>query len=158
MELEYYTKIIGAVTASTAMIGGGYTLADKFGVFKKDILKWSPEHFEISDSTATGEFKVVVARQKIRDDCEVTSFKLEVRDSDFVVHPAKPSIATFSGPASDKVDKFGYKFVLDTNQPVAVGPATLLAHIKYKCPEGDVVVNYPAHKNLTFTIKEQKSV
>ncbi len=60
MELEYYTKIIGAVTASTAMIGGGYTLADKFGVFHKDILKWSPEHFQISDAPANGEFKVVV--------------------------------------------------------------------------------------------------
>ena len=64
MELEYYTKIIGAITASTAMIGGGYTLADKFGVFHKDILKWSPEHFQISDAPANGEFKVVVARQK----------------------------------------------------------------------------------------------
>jgi hypothetical protein len=107
MELEYYTKIIGAVTASTAMIGGGYTLADKFGMFHKDILKWAPEHFQISDAPANGEFKVVVARQKIRDNCEVMSFKLEVRDSELVVHPAKPSIATFSGPASDTVDKFG---------------------------------------------------
>ena len=72
MELEYYTKVIGAITASTAMIGGGYTLADKFGVFHKDILKWAPEHFQISDAPANGEFKAVVARQKIRDDCEVT--------------------------------------------------------------------------------------
>ena len=78
MELEYYTKIIGAVTASTAMIGGGYTLADKFG----------------------------------------------------------------------------YKFTLDANSQVTPGVATLMAHIKYKCPEGEVIVNYPSHKNLMFTIKE----
>jgi hypothetical protein len=71
-----------------------------------------------------------------------------------VVHPAKPSIATFSGPASDTVDKFGYKFKLDTTSQVTPGVATLMAHIKYKCPEGEVIVNYPSHKNLMFTIKE----
>ncbi len=151
--LEAASKTIGLVTASIAMIGGGWTLADKVGVFKKDILEWAPEHFHISDGPANGEFKAVVARKKNRDDCEVTSFKLEVRDADFVVHPALPSIATFSGPASPEVDKFGYKFKLDTAQPIAAGAATLLAHIKYKCPEGEVVVNYPNHKNLSFNIK-----
>ena len=68
--------------------------------------------------------------------------------------PGVDCIAVFSGPASDTVDKFGYKFKLDTTQPVATGVATLMAHIKYKCPEGEVLVNYPAHKNLMFTIKE----
>jgi hypothetical protein len=52
------------------------------------------------------------------------------------------------------VDKFGYKFKLDTTAQVTPGVATLMAHIKYKCPEGEVIVNYPAHKNLMFTIKE----
>lgn len=155
ISFEDVSKIVGFVTASLAMVGGGWTLADKFGYFHKDILKWSPEHFSISDAPVDGEFKVIVARQKIRDDCDVTSFKLEVRDSDFVVHPAKPSIATFSGPASDTVDKFGYKFKLDTDQKVASGQATLLAHIKYKCPEGEVLVNYPKHQNLNFTIKDK---
>jgi hypothetical protein len=147
------SKSIGLVTASLAMVGGGWTLADRIGIFKKEILEWSPEYFNISDGSASDEFKVVVARKKNRDDCEVTNFKLEVRDSDFVVHPAKPSIATFSGPASPDVDKFGYKFKLDTEQKVATGRATLLAHIKYKCPEGEVIVNYPNHKNLNFNIK-----
>ena len=39
------TKAIGAVAASIAAIGGGYTLADKFGWFDRAILEWSPEHF-----------------------------------------------------------------------------------------------------------------
>ena len=103
-------KTISAVAASVAALGGSYTLADKFGWFDKPILNWSPEHFEISDGSAGGEFKVIVARQKLRDDCEVTNFKIEIKDSDFVVHPASPSIATFSGPATPTVDKFGYKF------------------------------------------------
>lgn len=156
MELEPITKTVGAVSAVIAMLGGGYTLVDKVGWFKQDILKWAPEHFQISSATAKEEFKVVVARQKLRDDCEVTGFKLEVRDSDFVVHPAKPSIATFSGPASPIVDKFGYKFTIEPghHHKVASGPAVLLAHIKYKCPEGEVMVNYPSHANLTFHIKE----
>ena len=147
-------KTISAVAASVAALGGSYTLADKFGWFDKPILNWSPEHFEISDGAAGGEFKVVVARQKLRDDCEVTNFKIEIKDSDFVVHPAIPSIATFSGPATPAVDKFGYKFTFspEVQKKIAAGEATLLAHIKYKCPEREVVVNYPNHKNLKFNI------
>lgn len=151
--LEDTSKTVGLITATIAMVGGGVALTDKLGVFKKPILEWAPEHFSITDASAKEEFKVVVARKKNRDDCETVSFKLEVRDADMVVHPAKPSIAIFSGPASPEVDKFGYKFKIDTNQKVAVGQATLLAHIKYKCPEGEVVVNYPNHKNLNFNIK-----
>lgn len=152
--LEDVTKSVGAITAVIAMTGGGYTLVDKMGIFKKDILEWAPEHFQISNAPADGEFRVVVARKKNRDDCEVTGFRLEVRDSEFVVHKASPSIATFSGPASPEVDKFGYKFTIEPDSKVANGPATLLAHIKYKCPEGEVVVNYPSHKNLSFLVEK----
>ena len=152
-------KTISAVAASVAALGGSYTLADKFGWFDKPILNWSPEHFEISDGSAGGEFKVVVARQKLRDDCEVTNFKIEIKDSDFVVHPAIPSIATFSGPATPTVDKFGYKFTFspEVQKKIAAGEAPLLAHIKYKCPEREVVVNYPNHKNLKFNITRGKA-
>ncbi len=152
--IEQAAKAIGAVAAAVAAIGGSYTLADKMGLFRDPILKWSPEHFEISSGKASGEFKVVVARQKIRDDCEVTNFKIEVKDADFVVHPATPSISTFSGPASPTVDKFGYKFTFtpEVQKKIAAGDATLMAHIKYKCPEGEVVINYPNHKNLIFRI------
>lgn len=45
------TKAIGAVAASIAAIGGGYTLADKFGWFDRAILEWSPEHFKITAET-----------------------------------------------------------------------------------------------------------
>ena len=138
------------------MAGGGYTLADKVGWFKKDILEWAPEYFQISSAPASGEFTVVVARQKLRDDCEVVNFKIEIRDAEYVVHPAEPSIAVFSGPATTNVEKFGYRFTIEQNHQhrVATGTATLLAHIKYKCPEGEVVVNYPNHPNLNFQIQE----
>jgi hypothetical protein len=151
-----FAKTISAVAASVAALGGSYTLADKFGWFDKPVLNWSPEHFEISDEAPDGEFKVVVARQKLRDDCEVTNFKIEIKDSDYVVHPAIPSIATFSGPATPTVDKFGYKFTFspEVQKKIAAGEATLMAHIKYKCPEREVVVNYPNHKNLKFNIKK----
>ena len=33
------------------------------------------------------------------------------------------------------------------------GKATLLATIKYKCPEGERVVQYPRHPNLSFDLK-----
>jgi hypothetical protein len=40
---------------------------------------------------------------------------------------------------------------------IAASEATLLAHIKYKCPEREVVVNYPNHKNLKFNITRGKA-
>ena len=151
-------KFISAVAASVAAVGGSYTLADKFGWFDKSILRWEPEHFAVSSGPSSGEFKVVVARQKLRNDCEVINFKIEIKDSDFVVHPAIPSIATFSGPATPTADKFGYKFTFspEVQKKVAIGDATLLAHIKYKCPEREVVVNYPNHKNLNFKIMKEQ--
>ena len=156
MELEYYTKIIGAITASTAMIGGGYTLADKFGVFHKDILVWAPEHFQISSGPINQPFNVIVARQKLREDCDVTDFRLEVRDANLRVHPVTPDITVFAGPAGNKVDKFAYSISIppEHQKMIAPGKAVLLGRIKYKCPEGEILVQYPRHENMTFTIKE----
>ena len=155
MDVENITKGIGVVTATFALIGGGYTLYDKLGI-EDPILEWAPEYFEISDGPVSGEFKVIVAREKLRDDCTVESFRLEVRDSEYIVHPAVPSIAKFSGPANDKIDKFGYKITIEEHHrsKVATGEATLLAHIDYMCPEGPVVVNYPDHPNVRFTITD----
>jgi hypothetical protein len=97
MDLETVTKGIGVVTATFALIGGGYTLTDKLGLFDKPILVWAPEYFEITDGPVNGPFRVIVAREKIRDDCDVTGFTLEIRDSEFVVHPATPDVTKFSG-------------------------------------------------------------
>ena len=84
--------------------------------------------------------------------CCVEQFYLEVRDSKYIVHKATSSIAKFSGPATDKIDKFGYTIKIDDAPKVSPGRATLLAHIRYKCPEGEVLMNYPDHANLTFEI------
>ena len=152
LDVDRITKSVGAVTALFAMIGGGYTATDKLGLFKKPILEWSSEHFSISPGPADGEFAVIAARKKIRDDCSVEQFYLEVRDSRYIVHKANPSIAKFSGPATDKIDKFGYTISIENPSRVSPGRATLLAHIRYKCPEGEVLINYPDHANLTFEI------
>ena len=154
-DLENITKGIGVITASLALVGGGYTLWDKLE--SKDILTWSPEHFQISDAPRDGTFDVIVAREKHRDDCSVEGFTLEVKDSKYMVHTAIPGITKFSGPASDKVDKFGFTFTIDEEHQhmIPAGEATLLAHIDYQCPEGAVVVNYPDHENLTFKILEE---
>lgn len=154
MEVEKITKYIGALTACFALIGGGYTATDKIGNYFKDneILVWAPEHFSVSDGPANEEFKVVIARQKKRDDCSVISFKIEIKDSEYIVHEAKPNIAVFSGPATPTIDKFGYKFTINMPESVASGRATLLSHILYKCPEGEVLINYPSHNNLSFNI------
>ena len=152
LDVDRTTKLIGTVTALFAMVGGGYTATDKLGLFRKPILEWSPEYFSITDGPANSEFAVVAARKKIRDDCSVEQFYLEVRDSRYIVHQANPSIAKFSGPATDKIDKFGYTITLENPSKVSPGRATLLAHIRYKCPEGEVLINYPDHANLTFEI------
>ena len=154
LKLETITKSIGAVTASLALVGGGYTLWDKLKP-SKPILTWHAEYFKIQSGPAGGEFAVVVAREKHRDDCEVKEFKLEVKDSELQVHTAKSSVSVFSGPASHKIDKFGYRITFADPARVAPGPATLLANIKYKCPEGEVIVNYPDHPNLIFDITKK---
>ena len=154
MDIDGITKGIGAITATFALVGGGYTLSDKLGVFDKDILTWAPEHFEISDGPSTGEFKVSVAREKHRDDCTVTDFILDVRDSEYLVHRATPSITKFMGPATDRVNTFAYTITIDDPEKVNTGEATLLAYIHYECPEGQVVVNYPDHQNTRFNIIE----
>ncbi len=153
-DVENITKGIGVVTATFALIGGGYTLWDKLE--SKDILTWAPEHFEISDAPRDGTFDVIVAREKHRDDCSVEGFTLEVKDSKYMVHTASPGVTKFSGPASDKIDKFGFTFTIDEEHQhmLPTGTATLLARIDYMCPEGPVVVSYPDHKNLQFEITE----
>ena len=155
IDTDAITKPVAAVTAVMAMIGGGYSLYDKIKLPPKAILHWDAEHFSISNGSATGHFKVIVARQKVRDDCTVEDFALEVRDSDYMVHKAHPSVAVFSGPASPVVDKFGYTMTIDKPEDVALGSAKLIARIMYKCPEGNVVIPYPDHKNLTFNIESK---
>jgi hypothetical protein len=78
-----------------------------------------------------------------------------VRDSEYIVHTAKPSVAKFSGPATPAVDKFGYTITLENPDSVAVGPAKLFARIVYKCPEGNVIISYPDHQNLSFNIEDK---
>ena len=153
-DVENITKGIGVVTATLAMVGGGYTFLDRFE--DKSILTWAPEHFLISDAPKDGTFDVVVAREKHRDDCSVEGFTLEVKDSKHHVHTASPSVSKFSGPASEKIDKFGYSFTIaeEHQDMIPPGEATLLVHIDYMCPEGTVVVNYPDHENLRFMITE----
>lgn len=152
MELDRVSKSLGVVTAAIAILTGSWTLSDRMGIFRKPVLTWAPEYFSVSDGSATGEFRVIVAREKHRDDCSVERFKLEVRDSQYQVHEARSSVAIFSGPATNKVDRFGYTITIVNPERVAVGPAVLLANIGYKCPEGSVVINYPDHKNLGFNI------
>ena len=151
LNLETITKSIAAVTASLALAGGGYTLWDKVKPVKP-ILTWHGEYFSIESGPADQERAVVVAREKHRDDCAVMSFKLEVKAPQYQVHDATSSVSVFSGPASNKIDKFGYRITIQDPKKVAPGPATLMANIKYKCPEGEVIVNYPDHPNLTFNI------
>lgn len=153
IDTDSITKPVAVVTAVMAMLGGGYSLYDKVKLPPKDILKWDADHFSIIGGPASGQFKVVVARQKIRDDCTVEDFTLEVRDAEYMVHKASPSVAKFSGPATPTVDKFGYTMTLENPDSVAIGNAKLIARITYKCPEGNVVIAYPDHANLTFNIE-----
>jgi hypothetical protein len=42
---------------------------------------------------------------------------------------------------------------IEGHENVAVGSAKLIARITYKCPEGNVVIAYPDHKNLSFNVE-----
>jgi hypothetical protein len=97
--------------------------------------------------------RVTVARIKKRDDCSVEGFIPTVRDGYGVIHEATPSMSKFTGPAGPEIDTFTYLLKISDKEPVNPGKATLLATIKYKCPEGERTVTYPRHKNLTFNLK-----
>lgn len=143
-------KTIGAVAASVAAVGGGYTLVDRVGWLEKPIIEWAPEHFRIQTTKVGEPIQVTVARIKRRDDCSVESFIPAIRDGQGVVQEAVSSNPKFAGPASPEIETFTYYL---TVKEAAPGKATLLATIKYKCPEGDRVVTYPKHKNLTFNLE-----
>lgn len=146
------TKTISAIAASVAALGGSYTLADKFGWFDRAILEWTPEHFKIV-AEENKPITVTVARIKKRDDCSVESFIPNIRDAAGVVHEATTTASKFSGPAGPEIDTFTYELTMVGKEKIASGKATLLATIKYKCPEGERVVQYPRHANLSFYLK-----
>ena len=146
------TKTISAVAASVAALGGGYTLADKFGWFDRAILEWAPEHFRIVADEGK-PINVTVARIKKRDDSSVESFTPSIRDASGMVHEATTTASKFSGPAGPEIDTFTYELTMIRKEKIASGKATLLATIKYKCPEGERVVQYPRHVNLKFELK-----
>lgn len=152
MELGKLTPVVQFVTASFAVLVGGYTAGDKFGWFDRRILEWTPEHFKIPPAKIGDPVKVTVARIKKRDDCSVESFIPSVRDAAGMVHEATPSMAKFSGPAGPSVDTFTYELKINQKERIEPGVATLLANIKYKCPEGERTVQYPRHEKLTFLL------
>ena len=154
MELPKLTPVVQFVTASFALVVGGYTAGDKFGWFQKPILEWSPDHFKIPATKIGQPVNVTVARIKKRDDCSVEGFEPTVRDAAGMIHAATPSMSKFTGPAGPDIDTFTYQLKVSDKEPIALGKATLLATIKYKCPEGERTVTYPRHANLTFTLEK----
>jgi len=147
------TKVIASVAASVAALGGSYTLADKFGFFDRAIIEWHPEHFKIV-AEHNQPINVTVARVKKRDDCSVESFTPSIRDASGMVHEASTTASKFSGPAGPEIDTFTYELTVSKKEKIAAGQATLLAQIKYKCPEGERIVQYPRHPNLNFEVKK----
>ena len=152
MELPKLTPVVQFATAAFALAVGGYTAGEKFGWFRNEIITWTPEHFRISDAKIGEPITVTVARIKRRDDCSVEGFNVTVRDGMGVVHEAAPSMTRFTGPAGPEIDTFTYTLTIAPDR-VSPGRATLLATIRYKCPEGERTVTYPRHPNLTFALE-----
>lgn len=153
MELPKLTPVVQFATASFALAVGGYSAGEKFGWFKNEIITWTPEHFRIVDTKIGAPITVTVARIKRRDDCSVEGFNVTVRDGGGMIHEATPSMSRFTGPAGPEIDTFTYQLTMSDKETVAPGRATLLATIKYKCPEGERTVTYPRHPNLSFALE-----
>ena len=154
--LDEVKVVAGIMAAVVGVFSGVVTLSGKLGfeIWSRPILEWAPEQFEVVGGPADEGFKVVAARTKLRDDCEVVGFTVEIRDSDYIVYSATPSAIKFSGAASVLVEKFGFYVFLHEMDVAKVRPgvATLLAQIKYSCPEGEKIVSYPP--GLNFQIEE----
>lgn len=147
------TPVVQFLTATFALSVGGYSAGDKFGWFDRSIIEWAPEHFSIKDAKIGESVQVTVARIKKRDDCSVEAFLPTVKDGAGLIHEATPSMSKFTGPAGPEIETFTYLLKISDKEPINPGTATLLATIRYKCPEGERTVTYPKHKNLTFNLK-----
>ena len=154
MDIPKLTPVFQLATAICALAVGGYTAGNTFGWFRNPILEWAPEHFHIASAKIGDPVHVTVARVKKRDDCSVEAFTPTVRDAADMVHEAIPSTSKFTGPAGNQVDKFTYQLSISNKEVITPGKATLTAIIKYKCPEGERVVTYPRHENLSFTLEK----
>ena len=156
MSLDTVKVVAGSLAAVVGLASGALTLTNKVGIelWERPVLEWSPENFRVEDGYIMDGFKVIVARQKLRDDCEVVGFSVQIRDSEYLVHPTVTSVSKFSGPASDSVDMFGYRVYLQEmhTHKITLGEATLIGQIKYDCPEGEKIVTYPSHPNLNFNV------
>ena len=156
MSFDTVKTVAGAFAAVLAVATGTLNFSDKLGfdLWERPILEWAPDQFEVVGGPSDEGFKVVAARTKLRDDCEVVGFSVEVRDSDYIVYPGTPSATRFSGAASGVVEKFGFYVFLHEMDVAKVRPgiATLLGQIKYSCPEGEKIVTYPS--GLDFVIEE----
>jgi len=153
MQLDNVKTLFAVIASVVTILGGGYTLSDKIGFkWTRPVLTWAPEHFNISNGSIDEPFRAVVAREKHRDDCEVTGFSISVQDSNLELFPATPSNTKFSGPASDTIDKYAYKFYIREQDYdiISTGEATFMGVINYSCPEGTQRIPYPP--NLKFTI------
>lgn len=153
MQLDTLKTFFAVIASLVTILGGGYTLFDKIGFkWTRPVLTWHIEDFYIVSGPMDEPFRIVVAREKHRDDCELISFKTDIQDSNLEVYQVTTSSQSFSGPASDKVEKFAFKFYLmekDYNN-IAMGKAKFIASLKYSCPEGDQIISYPS--DLDFTI------
>lgn len=153
MQIDSLKTIATIVASVVTILGGGYTFFDKLGFhWSRPVLTWSPEHFNISSGPLDEPFRAVVARQKHRDDCEVSGFTVYVRDSSLEMFQVTPSTTNFSGPATNEIDKFAYKFYIREQdyESISTGEAEFMGVINYSCPEGSQRIEYPS--DLKFTI------
>lgn len=155
MQLDSVKTLFTVIASVVTILGTGYTFFDKLGFnWTRPVLTWAHEHFSISSGPMDEPFRAVVAREKHRDDCEVISFTIHIRDSNLEIFQATPSSTKFSGPASDKIDKFAYKFYIreEDYDKISTGQAMFMGTIKYSCPEGEQIISYP--DDIYFEIYE----
>lgn len=156
MQIDNVKTLFTVIASVVTILGTGYTFIDKLGFhWTRPVLTWAPEHFMITSGPIDEPFRAVVAREKHRDDCSVTSFTIHIRDSNLEVFQATPSATSFSGPATHKVDKFAYKFFIreEDYDKISLGKARFMGTIKYNCPEGEQIVTYP--DGLYFEIHDR---
>ena len=155
MQADSLKTFFAVVASVVTILGSGYTLSDKIGFkWTRPVLTWAPEHFTISDGPLDGTFRIVVAREKHRDDCDANGFSISIRDSNLEVFSVTPSSSIFEGPASNNIDKFAYNFYIREHDydNISTGKSTFMGTIKYSCPEGDQRMVYPP--DLYFTIED----
>lgn len=142
------------IAAFIAIALGAQQVYERFIVANTPVLEWNVRsgNFSVSSGRSTAEFRVVVTRTLLRNNCSLRSFEPYIIDANGFNHTVTASAPRASAGGVGKEQTFRYVFKLINPNSVGVGEAMLRGTLTYDCREGQQVIEYPDTPLLEFQI------